>query len=118
MKRVEKISQEYIEHNFFLMTAFLMTQFFDFVCYGIGLTKISWRKFMPALILSILISDAPFVAAGYAFKDLKGISFNQLLNGDVNLIYGKYLIIFIASILSIFLLGILNILIKKRSKVI
>ncbi len=115
MERVENISQKYLENNFFLMTGSLMTQFFDFVCYAIGLTKVSLKRFMPALIISILISDAPFVAAGFAFKDIKEVSVNQILNGEVNLIYGNYLVIFIFSILSIIGLGILNIIINKRS---
>ena len=46
---------------------------------------------MPALIISILISDAPFVAGGYAFKDIQGITLTQIINGDVRLIYGNYL---------------------------
>ncbi len=117
MNRVERISHNFIENNFFLMTASLMTQFFDFVCYAIGLTKVSWKKFMPALILSILISDSPFVAGGYALKDIKEISLNQIINGEVNLLYGNYLIIFIISIVSIFALGILNIVINKRSTI-
>ncbi len=116
MKRVENISQKYLEDNFFFMTASLMTQFFDFVCYAIGFTKVSWKKFMPALIISILISDAPFVAGGYAFKDIKEISLNKIINGEVNLIYGNYLIIFISSILAIIALGILNLLINNRIK--
>ena len=50
MRRVESISQDYLENNYFLMTALLMSGFFDFVCYAIGLTKITWKRFMPALI--------------------------------------------------------------------
>ena len=115
MYKVEKISHKYLENNFFLMTAFLMTQFFDFVCYAIGLTKVSLRRFFPALIISILISDAPFVAGGYAFRDIKEISLSKIINGDVSLIYGNYLLVFIVSILLIISLGILNILINKRT---
>ncbi len=114
MQRIENISQKYLENNFFLMTASLMTQFFDFVCYAIGLTKVSWKRFMPALIISILISDAPFVAGGYAFKDIKEITLKNIINGDINLIYGNYLLIFIISILAITSLGILNILINNN----
>ncbi len=116
MKRIEKIGKQYIEHNFFLMTAFLMTQFFDFVCYAIGLTKISWRKFMPALIISILISDAPFVAGGFTIKELGSASFGEVLKGDVSALQGPYLSIFILSILTIFILGVLNLLVTKRSR--
>ena len=95
------------------MTSILMTQFVDFVCYGVGLTKVALRKFVPALIISILISDAPFVAGGYALKDIKEISLSQIINGEISLIYGNYLIIFIASILTIIGLGILNIIVNK-----
>ena len=55
MRRVESISQDYLESNYFLMTALLMSGFFDFVCYAIGLTKITWKRFMPALVFSIII---------------------------------------------------------------
>ena len=115
MRRVEKIGSKYIEKNFFLMTGFLMTQFFDFVCYAIGLTKVSWRKFMPALIISILISDMPFVAVGYSYRSFQGVSLKELLNGDVSFLDGKYLIIFIISILLIFLLGLINMRLQNKS---
>ncbi|MDJ0708002.1 MAG: VTT domain-containing protein [Leptolyngbyaceae cyanobacterium MO_188.B28] len=64
MNRVDSLSQQHLDRNFFLMTAFLMTGFFDFVCYGVGLTKTLWIRFLPALILSILISNPPVVALG------------------------------------------------------
>ena len=64
MNRIDTLSQRHLERNFFLMTAFLMTGFFDFVCYGVGLTKASWLKFAPALIISIAISNPPIVALG------------------------------------------------------
>ena len=41
-----------------------MTGFFDFVAYGVGLARAPWRKFLPALILSIAISNPPVVALG------------------------------------------------------
>ena len=62
------------------MTGFLLTSWFDFVCYAIGLTKVSWRRFMPALIFSIVISDAPFVASGNALRQLGDIKVDQILN--------------------------------------
>ena len=64
MNRVDKLSQRHLEQNFFLMTAFMMTSFFDFVAYGVGLARAPWRKFLPALILSIAISNPPIVAVG------------------------------------------------------
>ena len=64
MNRVDNLSQQHLDRNFFLMTAFLMTGFFDFVCYGVGLTKTLWIRFLPALVISILISNPPIVALG------------------------------------------------------
>ena len=64
MGRVDRFAQKHLERNFFLMTAFLMTGFFDFVAYGIGLARAPWRKFLPALALSIIISNPPVVALG------------------------------------------------------
>ncbi len=64
MKKVEKYSGKHLENNFFLITGFLMTGLFDFVSYGIGLTKTPWLKFAPALALSIILSNPPVVALG------------------------------------------------------
>ncbi|MGD1949128.1 MAG: TVP38/TMEM64 family protein [Leptolyngbyaceae cyanobacterium] len=62
--RVDTLAQKHLERNFFLMTAFLMTGFFDFVAYAVGLTQAPWLRFIPALILSITISNPPIVALG------------------------------------------------------
>ena len=64
MNRVDVLSQRHLENNFFLMTGFLMTGFFDFVAYGVGLTKAPWIRFVPALIISIAVSNPPIVALG------------------------------------------------------
>jgi uncharacterized membrane protein YdjX (TVP38/TMEM64 family) len=64
MGRIDTFSQRHLERNFFIMTGCLMTGFFDFVCYGLGLTKVSWLKFTPALVISIALSNPPFVALG------------------------------------------------------
>jgi len=64
MYRIDNFSQRHLERNFFLMTGCLMTGFFDFVCYGVGLTKASWSRFVPALVISIALSNPPFVALG------------------------------------------------------
>tara|TARA_Y100001968_G_C19408462_1_gene745026 strand:- start:869 stop:1594 length:726 start_codon:yes stop_codon:yes gene_type:complete len=116
MERIENISKKYLEQNIFLMTGFLMTSWFDFVCYAVGFTKISWRKFMPALVVSILISDIPFIAGGHTLSQLKDVTFSQVLNGEVAVIKGPYLFILIISALIIFGIGLLNALIKKRTK--
>lgn len=115
MKRVESISKKYLENNFFLMTGFLMTSWFDFVCYAVGLTKLSWKKFMPALIISIIISDIPFVAGGYALSQLRDVTLREILNGEVSVIRGPYLLILIISALIIFGIGFFNIYLKKKS---
>lgn len=62
--RIDRFSQRNLESNFFLMTALLMTGLFDFVSYGVGLTKTPWRKFAPALLVSIVLSNPPIVALG------------------------------------------------------
>ena len=122
MKRVESISQDYLENNYFLMTALLMSGFFDFVCYAIGLTKITWKRFMPALIFSIIISDSPFVASGFAARKIKDIGLKnflqKILNGELDIISRNYLLLFIISFLIIFALAIINIYLNKRSKII
>ncbi len=122
MRRIESISQDYLEKNYFLMTAFLMSGFFDFVCYAIGLTKITWKRFMPALIFSIIISDSPFVASGFAASKIKDIGLEnflqKILNGELDIISGNYLFLFIASFLMIFILGMINIYLNKSSKII
>ena len=119
MRRVESISQDYLESNYFLMTALLMSGFFDFVCYAIGLTKITWKRFMPALVFSILISDSPFVASGFAARKIKDIGLTnflqKILNGELGMISGNYLLLFIISFLIIFTLAMINIYLKKRS---
>jgi len=119
MRRVESISKDYLEKNYFLMTALLMSGFFDFVCYAIGLTKITWKRFMPALIFSIIISDSPFVASGFAARKIKDIGLKNFLqkivNGDLNMISGNYLVLFIISFFIIFALAMINIYLNKKS---
>ncbi len=121
MRRVESISQDYLENNYFLMTALLMSGFFDFVCYAIGLTKIGWKRFMPALIFSIIISDSPFVASGFAARKIKDIGLQKflqkILNGELDMISGNYLFLFITSFLIIFILAMINIYLNKRSTI-
>ncbi len=115
IKKIENLSQRYLEKNLFLMTSFLLTNFFDFVCYAMGLTKLKWIKFMPALIISILISDAPFVAGGYALRGVKEISIKKIINGDIQVLQGPYLSVFIISVTTIFILAFINNRIIKNS---
>ncbi len=122
MRRVESISKDYLEKNYFLMTALLMSGFFDFVCYAIGLTRITWKKFMPALIFSIIISDSPFVASGFAAGKIKDIGLKKflqkILNGDLDMISGNYLYLFIISFSIICALAMINIYLNRRSNLI
>ena len=122
MRKVESISKDYLEKNYFLMTALLMSGFFDFVCYAIGLTKITWKRFMPALMFSIIISDSPFVASGFAARNIKEIGLEQflrkILNGELDMISGNYLFLFIISFLIIFILAMINLFLNKRSSII
>ena len=122
MRRVESFGNDYLEKNYFLMVALLMSGFFDFVCYAIGLTKITWKRFMPALIFSIIISDAPFVASGFAARKIKDIGLRnflqKILNGELEMISGNYLFLFIISFLIIFILAMVNIYLNKRSNII
>lgn len=69
MHRIDALSRRHLERNFFLMTGCLMTGFFDFVCYGVGLTKAPWLKFAPALVISIAVSNPPIVALGAGLLD-------------------------------------------------
>ena len=64
MEQIDRLSQRHLERNFFLMTGFLMTGLFDFVAYGVGLTKAPWLRFAPALVISIAVSNPPIVALG------------------------------------------------------
>jgi uncharacterized membrane protein YdjX (TVP38/TMEM64 family) len=64
MDRLDRWSQKYLEGNFFLLTGALMTSFFDYICYAAGLSRMSSKRFMSALGLSILIVKPPLVAAG------------------------------------------------------
>lgn len=96
MHRIDTFSQRHLERNFFLMTGCLMTGFFDFVCYGLGLTKAPWLRFAPALIISIALSNPPFVALGAG-----------LLAG------GRSLLVF--ALLGVFGLAIVTSLVQKSS---
>ncbi|WAL60360.1 TVP38/TMEM64 family protein [Thermocoleostomius sinensis] len=64
MGKVDRLSYRYLEGNFFLLAGVLMTGVFDFVCYAVGLTRMSWRSFVGALSLSIVIAKPPIVAIG------------------------------------------------------
>ncbi|MEO0647500.1 MAG: VTT domain-containing protein [Cyanobacteria bacterium J06650_10] len=69
MAKVDQFSQRNLENNFFLLSALMMTSFFDFVAYGAGLARTPWQKFLPALVISILVSNPPFIALGAGIFD-------------------------------------------------
>ena len=94
-----------------------MSNFFDFVCYGVGLSKIKFRQFLPALVFSILISDTPFVFVGYSLKKIGKTNVQEILNGNVSSLQGMPLILFITTAILIFSLAIINIRTKKNSSI-
>jgi uncharacterized membrane protein YdjX (TVP38/TMEM64 family) len=96
--RVDILSQKNLENNFFLMTAFLMTGLFDFVCYGVGLTKTPWQKFAPALLISIALAKPPIVALGAGVLES-----------------GKLLLGF--ALLGVFILGIMTAILQRKQKI-
>lgn len=97
MHRIDTFGQRHLEGNFFLMTGCLMTGFFDFMCYGLGLTKVPWFRFAPALVISIALSNPPFVALGAG-----------LLEG------GRQLLVF--ALLGVFGLAVITSLVQKSRK--
>lgn len=64
IEKCDRFSRKNLENNFWLTTGLLMTGLFDFVSYGVGLTRTPWRKFAPALVISIALSNPPIVAFG------------------------------------------------------
>jgi uncharacterized membrane protein YdjX (TVP38/TMEM64 family) len=64
MNRLDRWGEKYLEGNFFLVTGALMSGFFDYICYAVGLSRMSWKRFTGALGLSIAIVKPPVVAAG------------------------------------------------------
>lgn len=64
IEKCDRFSHKNLENNFWLTTGLLMTGLFDFVSYGVGLTKTPWRKFVPALVIGIALSNPPIVALG------------------------------------------------------
>lgn len=64
MARLDRWSQKYLENNFFLLTGVLMSSFFDYICYAAGLSAMASKRFLSALVLSIVIVKPPIVAVG------------------------------------------------------
>ena len=116
LNKFELLSKNYLEKNFFLLTGCLMTGWFDFVSYGVGLTKLKWRTFLIALVVSIILSDIPFVATGNALKSLQNQEFNikDILNGNSPALQKEYLILFVVSVILIFSIGIIGAFINRK----
>tara|TARA_Y100001978_G_scaffold99178_1_gene88799 strand:+ start:756 stop:1382 length:627 start_codon:yes stop_codon:yes gene_type:complete len=122
--KFESLSKNYLEKNFFLLTGFLMTGMFDFISYGVGLTKLKWKTFFSALFLSALLSDLPFVAAGDGIRKIQEQEFTlqQLLNLETvkqilkDIVYSNnnFWPIFIFSAILIFGIGITNAYLKVK----
>ncbi len=124
LNKFESLSKNYLERNFFLLTGFLMTGMFDFVSYGVGLTKLKWKTFFSALLLSTFLSDLPFVAAGDGIKKLQEQDFTlrelldwkmakQILK-DVDYGNNNFWLIFSFSAILIFGIGIINASLKRK----
>ncbi len=64
MDKLDRWSKKYLEGNFFLLTGAMMSSFFDYICYGAGLCRMPWQRFMSALGLSIVLVKPPVVAVG------------------------------------------------------
>jgi len=116
LNKFELLSKNYLERNFFLLTGCLMTGWFDFVSYGVGLTKLKWKTFFSALFLSVLLSDLPFVATGSGIRELKdqNITIKQIIDGELPSLDQKFLIVFIFSALIIFSIGIFSSFLNKK----
>ena len=95
MSVVERFSSSRLESNFLLMTGLLMTGFFDFVSYGLGLAGTSPQRFFPALVLSVVVSDLPIVALGAGVFD----------SGKATLI---------AAVVGVFLLALIQSTVRRR----
>ena len=93
-----------------------MTGWFDFVSYGVGLTKLKWKTFFSALFLSVLLSDLPFVATGSGIRQIKdqNITIKQIIDGELPSLDQKFLIVFIFSALMIFSIGIFTSFLNKK----
>ncbi|MGL5871437.1 MAG: TVP38/TMEM64 family protein [Xenococcaceae cyanobacterium] len=89
MAKLDRWSKKYLESNFFLLTGVLMSSFFDYICYGAGLSQMSSKRFLGALGLSIILIKPPVVAAGAG-----------ILQGDKLLIGGSLVGIFGLAIIS------------------
>ena len=116
LNKFELLSKNYLERNFFLLTGCLMTGWFDFISYGVGLTKLKWKTFFGALFLSVFLSDLPFVATGSGIRELKdqNITIKQIIDGDLPSLDQKFLIVFILSALMIFSIGIFSSFLNKK----
>ena len=77
---------------------------------------------MPALVFSIIISDSPFVASGFAARQIKDIGLRnflqKILNGELDMISGNYLFLFLISFVIIFVLAIINFYFNKKTNII
>ena len=95
MSVVERFSGSKVETNFFLMTGLLMTGFFDFVSYGLGISGTRLKHFLPALFLSVFMSDLPIVALGAGVFD----------NGKSTLV---------AAVVGVFILAFIQSMVRQR----
>lgn len=90
MNRVDRIGQQHLERNLPLLIALLMTGFFDFVSYGVGLTQTPWSRFLVALCISIPIAHTPVVVVGAQLLEKRQSYF--LLGAAILVAFGVALI--------------------------
>ena len=116
LQKIELLSRNHLERNFFLLTGFLMTGWFDFISYGVGLTKLRWKTFFSALFISVVLSDLPFVATGNGLRKIRDGSFNinSIIEGDIPKLDKNFLTVFIISVLLIFSIGIISGFLNKK----
>jgi uncharacterized membrane protein YdjX (TVP38/TMEM64 family) len=62
--RLDQFTTRHLENNFFLTTGLMMGGGFDFVTYAVGLSAMSWQRFLLALGISLVVAKPPTVAIG------------------------------------------------------
>jgi uncharacterized membrane protein YdjX (TVP38/TMEM64 family) len=64
MDRLDQFTTRHLENNFFLTTGLMMGGGFDFVTYAVGLSAMTWQRFLLALGISLVVAKPPTVAIG------------------------------------------------------
>ncbi len=64
LRKFESFNEKYIINNFKLTTLLLMTGFHDFFSYGMGLTSMKYKLYLPSLIMSTSVTTPILVLIG------------------------------------------------------